>query len=195
MTTSEAGHIPGAAPQPTDELNVFGAIVRLVERHRGDEVAALNLSLGAHDCPDSGTFLMTMRIALEHWRANFDTEIFAAGGNSVCEQKVYPAAWSDLGIRAVGAATNGGVPIVWRDGNDVLPAPSRNWITDWAPGHEVLGLSGRSTEDVIQWSGSSFACAVATAAYVSAVRSTTVGTETWWTDQSVDYGNIPELLI
>ena len=195
MTTSEVGHLPGAAPQPTDELNVFGAIVRLVQRHAGsDEVVALNLSLGAYDCPDSGTFLLAMRIALEHWRENFDAEIFAAGGNSECEAKVYPAAWKDLDIRAVGAAAAGGDPIVWRDGAAV-PDPGRDWITDWAPGSEILGLSGQSESHVIQWSGSSFACATATAASANGVGSTTVGAETWWTDQSVDYTSIPGLLI
>jgi len=194
MKSSEEHHISGGAPQPTDELNVFGALVRLVERHREDEVVALNLSLGAHKCPDGGSFLLAMRIALEFWLENFKgCGIFAAGGNSECEEPLFPAAWEDLGIQAVGAATDGGDTVVWRDGNDVIPAPRRDWITDWAPGHEIEGLSGVTPDDVIQWSGSSFACAVATGAFVNNVNSTPVGTETWWTDQSVDYDQIPGL--
>jgi hypothetical protein len=192
MESSEDGHIVGAAPQPTDELNVFGAIVRLVERHHEDEVAALNLSLGAHECPDSGTFLLTLRIALDYWLDFFPKRpIFAAGGNSECQQEIYPAAWED--IRAVGAATNGGDTIVWSSGSDIVPAPGRHWITDWAPGHRIRGLSGVSPDDLIEWSGSSFACAVATAASVAGVDSTNVGAETWWTDQRVDYSRIPGL--
>lgn len=194
LKSSEDDHVAGTAPQPTDELNVFGAIVRLVERHREDKVDALNLSLGAHECPDGGVFLLAMRIALEYWQENFDgCQIFAAGGNSDCEEPLYPAAWSDLGIRAVGAATDGGDTIVWRNGSDV-PAPDRNWINDWAPGQHIGGLSGVSPDDVIAWSGSSFACAVAAAASVHGVHSTTAGPETWWTDQSVDYRSIPGLL-
>lgn len=191
MTTLEDPH--SAAAQPTDELNVFGAIVRLVERHkRQDKVVALNLSLGAHDCPDGGAFLLIMKVALEYWRENFDgCEIFAAGGNSECEDKVYPAAWD--GVQAVGAATPGGDPIVWRRG-DVRPDPGRDWITDWAPGQKIGGLSGQSPDHVIEWSGSSFACAVATAAFANGIGSTTVGRETWWTDQAIDYASIPGLL-
>lgn len=195
MKSNEDDHVAGAAPQPTDELNVFGAIVRLVERHREDEVVALSLALGAHDCPDGGSFLLAMRIALEYWLENFvGCGIFAAGGNSECEEPLYPAAWRELGIRAVGAATDGGDPIVWREGNDVVPAPGRDWITDWAPGQRILGLSGQSPDHVIEWSGSSFACAVAAAASINGVHSTTAGPETWWTDQSVDYRSIPGLL-
>lgn len=168
MRSSEDNHVAGAAAQPTDELNVFGAITRLVKRHQEDEVAALNLSLGAYECPDGGVFLLAMRMALEYWIESFPgCEIFAAGGNSECEDPLYPAAWGDLNIHAVGAVTEGGDPIVWRDGNDVAPAPQRDWITDWAAGHRIEGLSGVSPDEVIQWSGSSFACAVASAAFAT----------------------------
>lgn len=192
MVTSEPSHAPAAAAQPTDELNVFGAIVRLVDRHRRDEVVALNLSLGAHDCPhDGGVFLLSTKIALEYWRENFpECEIFAAGGNSLCEEKVYPAAWD--GIRAVGAAAEGGDGVVWDNGSPV-PDPGRGWITDWAPGSDILGLSGRSSVDVGRWSGSSFACAVASACFASNVNRVTVNKVTWWTDQSVSYGSVPNL--
>jgi subtilisin family serine protease len=193
MTTAEDPHLP-AAPQPTDELNVFGAIVRLAERHQRDEVAALNLSLGAHDCPqDGGVFLLSMRIALDYWRGNFDgCEIFAAGGNSLCEEEVYPAAWDD--VRAVGAADDGGRPLVWVNGNDETDL-GRNWITDWAPGHDIQGLGGQSPEHVVEWSGSSFACAVATACFAIHADREEVGGQTFWTDQNVTYGSVPNLLI
>ena len=194
MVTDEEPHLPSEA-QPTDELNVFGALVRLVNRHSGsDNIVALNLALGAHECPGGGSFLLAMRIALDYWRSNFDwVEIFAAGGNSTCEAPMYPAAWDD--VRAVGAAEDGGRQVVWVKGNPVTD-PGRDWITDWAPGQEILGLSGQNPDQVIEWSGSSFACAIVTACYANNAASTLdANGQTWWPDQNMDYSSIPDLEI
>jgi hypothetical protein len=200
LVTDEDPHLPFEA-LPTDELNVYGALVRLVNRHQdGPGVVALNLALGAHDCSGGGLFLMTMKIALEHWIANFpEAAIFAAGGNSTCAEPVYPAAfWADpdnpLPIRAVGAAEDGGRQVVWVKGNPV-PDPGRDWITDLAPGQHIQGLSGQSLDHVIQWSGSSFACAIATAGLAKQSPSTVDGNVTWWPDPNMDYSSIPDLEI
>jgi hypothetical protein len=191
MVTDEDPHLPSGAV-PTDELNVFGALVRLVKRHRDiDNVIALNMALGAHECPDGGSFLLAMRIALDFWRENFDwAEIFAAGGNSTCEGRIYPAAWDD--VRAVGAAEEGGRQVVWADGNPVAD-PGRDWITDWAPGQAILGMSGQHANHLIRWSGSSFACAVATACFAAGVTPTVVDNQTWWPDQAMAYNSISDL--
>lgn len=207
LVTDEDPHDPSPAA-PTDELNVYGALVRLINRHQtGPGVIALNLSLGAHDCPGGGEFLMTMRTALDQWMTHFpEAVIFAAGGNSTCPDPIYPAAWHrpqdlPLDVRAVGAAADGGHPKVWDRGSAVDDL-GRDWITDWAPGNEIQGLSGQGiapdkTDDhVIKWSGSSFSCAVATACYANGLSST-MGSDgkTWWRDEPLDYSNIPNLLI
>lgn len=190
LVTDEEPHVPFGG-LPTDELNVFGALVRLVNRHSGsDTVVALNLALGAHECPGGGQFLLTMRIALDYWRENFgEAEIFAAGGNSTCAAPIYPAAWSD--VRAVGGAEDGGRQVVWVKGNPEND-PGRSWITDWAPGQGILGLSGQNPDHVVAWSGSSFACAVATACYAGGVNPTLDAAtgRNWWPDQNMDYDSI-----
>lgn len=194
LVTDEDPHHPWPST-PTDELNVFGALVRLINRHSTDTVVALNLALGAHDCPGGGEVLMTMRKALDQWKASFpEAVIFAAGGNGTCPEPVYPAAWED--VRAVGAGEDRGGPVVWEESSPV-PDPGRDWITDWAPGQKIQGLSGQSPDHLVKWSGSSFACAVATACHANGQsHSPTMGSDgrAWWRDEPLNYNNIPDLV-
>lgn len=158
---------PMDASPPTSELDVLGAILRLIARHIEEpgRVRALNLSLGASRCGDNDGFLLTLRTAISAWRATMGTNIpiFAAGGNSPDPRPVYPAAlpW----VRAV-AALDGQQQVVWQHSAE-KPATPRTWITDAAPGSRVEGLSGRDPDDVVSWSGSSFATAAATGHYVT----------------------------
>lgn len=173
---------------PTNELEIAAAILRLIDRHREnpERVQALNISLGAYAChpestaPDS--YLLAMRVALDAWRQVFPSvPIFAAGGNSTSPEPVYPGAWRDLeDIHAV-AASDQQREVVWDD-SDVETAPPnpRFWITDGAVGSDVLGLSGQDASHTVKWSGSSFATAVATASWLKGENPTIADGIVWW---------------
>lgn len=157
---------------PTTEIDVFAAIIRLVRRHESDKnhVKALNLSLGASACTTNDGFLLTLRQAIEYWREHMgrNAPIFAAGGNSEDPEPVYPAAFECVrGVAALDADDN---QVVWRHtGNgDLEPTKPKHrwWITDEAPGTDRKGPDGSSRNDVPNvkcWSGSSFATAIASA--------------------------------
>jgi subtilisin family serine protease len=111
------------------------------------------------------------------------TEIFAAGGNTTSTSPIFPAAYRF--VRGVGATTCDkekdlyGKQIVWVDG-DPVGALERCWISDVAPGADLVGLSGNG-DQLVRWSGSSFASAVAAASYAG--DSTNRRVEqlvTWW---------------
>ncbi len=159
---------PMDASAPTSELDVLGAILRLITRHSEEpgRVRALNLSLGAARCGDNDGFLLTLKTAISAWRATMGTNIpvFAAGGNSPDPRPVYPAAlpW----VRAVAALDDNENQVVWHHAAEQVAAP-RTWITDAAPGSRVEGLSGRDPDDVVSWSGSSFATAAVTGHHVA----------------------------
>lgn len=180
---------------PTHELEVLGAVARLVRRFgdRPSEIAALNLSLGARRCGTNDGFLLTLRIAVDMWRRSFgyDAPILAAGGNSPSLEPVYPAAFPC--VRAVAAAENDGDQVVWRDSVSETPLPPRSWITDIAPGVKIHGLSGASNQETVWWSGSSFATAIATSQSVTGQSFEVDGGRTFWRARSMDYGLIPEL--
>jgi len=191
---------------PTDELNVLGAVLRLIRRHANGhgEVLALNLSLGAHECEHTnGGFYLSLEAARDIWMQHFpDAPIVAAGGNSTCPRPVIPAALD--GVRAVAAARegrsrsksgdSGGVIKVWHHGTEVT-APDRDWITDVGPGCDVIGLSGQSDDHTVKWSGSSFATAVVTACLADGGYTPTPddGKE-WWPDRNVTYGSVSGLV-
>lgn len=208
LRTSEPYH-PGAhtLPRPpTDELRVLGAVLRLIRRHGDDEgeVRALNLSLGAHECSESGSdYFLSLQAAVDAWRKRFPkAAIVAAGGNSTCTAPVYPGAFE--GIKAVAAAREGGPRSkggsgggeirMWHNGTEVN-APDRHWITDVAPGCDIIGLSGQDADHTIKWSGSSFATAVVSALIVSEQYDPTSDDGKDWTpDRAVTYDNVNGLV-
>lgn len=191
---------------PTDELNVLGAVLRLIRRHRDGEgdVRVLNLSLGAHECPESGSgFFLSLQAAIDAWRERFPkAPIIAAAGNSTCAAPVYPAAFD--GVQAVAAGREGGLRSksrsgggeikVWHNGTEVN-GPDRPWITDVAPGCDIIGLSGQDPDHTIKWGGSSFAAAVVSALIASNQYSPTNDEGKDWTpDRAVTYGNVDGLV-
>jgi hypothetical protein len=182
-----------AGTPPTTELDVLGAIDRLVSGIDvpPHEVKALNLSLGAPRCdPDEG-FLLTLRAALELWRQEFGNHapIFAAGGNSDDPSPVYPAAFDP--VRGVGAGINGhGDQQVWADDGSPANAPTRAWIDDVAPGLKILGAGGVDDADVVWWSGSSFASAVASALYAKGASFEVKDGVVFWQDTTVGYDSV-----
>ena len=167
------------------ELHVAEAIVRLTNRPalgRGG-VAALNLSLGTYACdPGEDPTMITTMAAMRTWFGAFpDSTIFAAGGNDPYEAPFWPAGLSTFPldgtidpdrVRGVGAVNEAAQQVVWAQvaGATATVAPRRPglrvWVTDTAPGCDLLGLRGGVDDDgatVVAWSGSSFATAVSTA--------------------------------
>ncbi|MGH8914465.1 MAG: S8/S53 family peptidase [Acidimicrobiia bacterium] len=188
---------PGISYMST-ELHVAEAIVRLTQRSELEDgiVDALNLSLGTYTCdPGEDPVLVATTTALRLWFAKFpSSRLFAAGGNEEYNSPFWPAALSryqlDPGIdRAsvggVGALDQTMRQVVWGQGAAstaaVVPrlAPNRLWITDVAPGCDLLGLRGGleagGAPAVVAWSGSSFATAVSAAMYAAGVPPTSVG--------------------
>lgn len=205
LVTNDPDHKP--APPPTDELNVLGAMLRLLRRHQddGNLVRALNLSLGVHACPgDESQLFLTFRKAIQLWTDRFGEQapVFAAAGNSLCPQPLFPAAFSLDGdfqglVHGVAAAREGvegeGAMKVWDDSSEV-DAPHRDWVTDAAPGCDLPGLSGQSPNHVIEWGGSSHATAVVSAGHVIALSSDPDLDIQWWPDRAVTYRDVPNLI-
>lgn len=154
--------------EPTTELHVAAALDRLRSRitNANREVAALNLSVGAHsDSPCQDDFLMSVKLALAAWRAAFPgTPVYAAGGNSMDPNPVYPGAFE--AITAVAALDQGGRETVWATPNAAgrRNGSGRHWIDKRFLGVGCVGLSGDSECPYIIWGGSSFATALHTAA-------------------------------
>jgi hypothetical protein len=186
-------HLP--APLPTSELDVLAAIQRLINRHDGEKVEALNLSLGAYTCdPADDWHLVTMAGALMRWQqAHPESVIFAAGGNIPGSVPIWPAAYPF--VRGVGAAGNGGVnQVVWDPTTqNELPADPRWWISDVAAGSRVVNLSGKDHEDLVAWSGSSFASPIAAACYVAGRSANPSNMTNWWPAKPIDYLSIAGL--
>lgn len=180
-------------PNPTTEFHVADAIHRLIERHRGDNcvVEALNLSLGGPIV--DGMTMVTVRSAISRWRETFpNAPIFAAAGNTDRSGEIYPAAFGY--VRGVSAAANGGGQIVWdQKGKPASPSSSREWVDDVAPGSDLIGLSGVTTDEAISWGGSSFATAVATASHVNGGPVEVRGDIAYWPNETMLYGDVPGL--
>jgi Subtilase family len=180
------------APLPTSELDVLAAILRLINRHDGEFVEALNLSLGAYTCdPQYDWHLVTMAEALLRWQENHpESVIFAAGGNIPGSVPIWPAAYSF--VRAVGAAGNDGTDqIVWDPvAQNPQPADPRFWISDVAPGSRVVSLSGQSEDALVEWSGSSFASPIAAALHVLGKDPNWSGNNFWWPAKPVAFLNV-----
>ena len=187
------------ADDPSTELHVLEAMIRLVNRLQGRDrcdVSALNLSLGG-SCDDHDPGFLTLAVALDLWRNSFPTApIFAAGGNTPDTLEVYPGAFEF--VRSVAAAREGGEQVVWdrtssRSGS--VPAPDRKWITDVAPGSDLVSPSGRTRTEWVKWSGSSFATAVATASHVSKRPMEAHDGLVWWANRDVRYADTPGLVV
>jgi hypothetical protein len=177
--------LPPDVPLVSTQLHVAEAIVRLTERSelgRGS-VAALNLSLGTYACdPGEDPTMITTMAAMRIWFGAFpDSTIFAAGGNEPYQAPFWPAGLSTFPldgtidpdrVRGVGAVNEAAQQVVWAPvagaTASVAPQrpPQRAWVTDTAPGCDLLGLRGGVDGDgatVVAWSGSSFATAVSAA--------------------------------
>lgn len=181
-------------PDPTTELHVADAIHRLIDRHlgRSDVVEALNLSVGGPSRKDLG--MATLESALGRWREVFpNAPIFAGAGNSPEPHVIYPAAVAQ--VRGVAAANRDGDQIVWDSSDaEVPPNPAeRPWVDDVAPGSRLIGLGGRGGEYAVQWSGSSFATAVATASHTQGGPYEISDSVAYWPDRAMTYGDVPGL--
>jgi hypothetical protein len=189
-----ATETPGeVANPPTTELDVLGAISRLIAAlgSEPNAVKALNLSLGAVQCGANDSFFLTLRSAIDLWRSHFgqNVPIFAAGGNSDDPYPVFPAALEC--VRGVGAAIDEDVAQrVWDDNGDPVVARNRFWIDDVAPGLGLQGAGGRTESDVVEWSGSSFASAVASALHVQNATFVVHDGVVYWQDRPVSYDRV-----
>lgn len=186
--------VPDDVTYISTELHVAEAMIRLTQRPELDDgnVAALNLSLGTYTCnPGRDPTMVTTMAAMRLWFASFpNSTVFAAGGNEAYEAPFWPAGLSSFQldptiptdwVRGVGAGNEAGDQVIW----DVTataaaprPAPPRLWVTDVAPGCDLLGLRGGTASDtatVVAWSGSSFATAVSAAMDAAGVPPTSVG--------------------
>ncbi len=181
----------------TSELDVLYAIIRLVDRHTGDEVDVLNLSLGGVVCDKNDPTFVVLSLAIDYWRQHFPRSVtFAAGGNTDEDGRIFPAAFNH--VRAVAAGRTGGVLVAW----DLHAAPPRQpvdivrrpWITDVAPGVDIIGPSGVASDPWVQWSGSSFASAVAAACFASRRPMQAQNDLVWWRDSAIDYDAVKGLL-
>ncbi|MCZ6506383.1 MAG: S8/S53 family peptidase [Actinobacteria bacterium] len=154
----------GIQPSP------FGADNELVALSfaANDSIAVLNLSLGTYACPleGDGSQIPTTDALLTFWAGVFDSPIIAAGGNELINAFFYPGALEN--VKAVGATDNQGDQIVWEDDDSQPPktvahsGDSRTWINAKALGCDLVGVSG-AEQELVAWSGSSFATAVVSA--------------------------------
>ena len=144
-------------------------------------VTALNLSLGTYTCfpEEDESLVTTVTKALAFWDQAFPSSVtFAAAGNE--DHKIgagfvpfWPAALG--GVRGIGAMDTVGHAIVW-DGGSKKELTSqadddddpRTWSLK-TPGCDITSTSGNWSDDggdvfsaeIVVWSGSSFASAVA----------------------------------
>jgi hypothetical protein len=191
---------PGASHKKADdmttELHVLEAIIRLIDRHRVNAGAleALNLSLGGFTGFPGDPWMVALAQGLDFWRRHTSrcVPVFAAGGNTEDPRPVFPGAFGH--VRAVGAGEEGGRQIVWDSNQDPVDPPSRPWINDVAPGHNLISAGGGTKSEWVKWSGSSFATAVATACYVSRRPMEAHDGLIWWRNHHVRYADIPGLV-
>ncbi|MGH8951644.1 MAG: S8 family serine peptidase [Acidimicrobiia bacterium] len=182
--------LPPALQYVTTELHVAEAITRLTQRSEltAENVTALNLSLGTYPCaPGKDPTLVATMAAMRIWFNAFpESTVFAAGGNEPYDAPFWPAALSTYPldpniqpdwVRGVGAVNEDQEQVVWGSSTAAattspMRAPPRPWVTNVAPGCDLLGLRGGKDADgatVVAWSGSSFASAVSAALVTSGV--------------------------
>lgn len=196
---SEKDHHVG--DDPTTELHVYEAIFRMVRilRKQRCDVAALNLSLGGASSSAGDPLMVMLEMAIDLWRNSFPREVpvFAAGGNRQSMSPIFPGAFGH--VRAVAAATDGGIQVVWDPNTAATPNPpipysGRPWINEVAPGSGLVSPSGVESNEWVKWSGSSFATAVATGSYASRRPKEALGGLLWWPDRQTKASDIPGLV-
>jgi hypothetical protein len=191
--------LPTGLQYLSTELHVAEAITRLTQRPEldGENVAALNLSLGTYTCdPGSDPTLLTTMAAMGIWFGEFpNSTVFAAAGNEPYEAPFWPAGLSSYQldpsvdpawVRGVAAATENAEQVVWSraastPGTVATRPPQRQWVTDLAPGCDLLGLRGGMDDSgatIVAWSGSSFATAVTAALDSAGVPPSSTGPAT-----------------
>jgi len=196
IVAREEDPLPPDFPYVSTELHVAAAITRLTQRSEltAENVAALNLSLGTYTCaPGEEPTMVATMAAMRIWFGAFrESTVFAAGGNEPYVEPFWPAALSTYPldpniqpdwVRGVGAVNETGDQVVWGSTaaaatTTPMPAPQRPWVTDVAPGCDLLGLRGGTASDgatVAAWSGSSFASAVSAALVTTGVPPVTAG--------------------
>ena len=202
--------LPGGLA-PSSEIQVAEAMSRLIGLHDSEVdnvelMTALNLSLGTYVCdPLADAEMVTLNAMSHKWLETFPlSEIMSAAGNEIYKDAVgayvpfWPAAFStpalfpntnpafefaDDRFHAVAAADPQGTETVW-DSKAPTPvtSPGRPWVTDLAPGADLVGLAGGTFSDptlgnipaLVCWSGSSFATAVASAMLANPTTSSTL---------------------
>ena len=170
---------------PTAEIQVAEAIARLMVRHpTSQEISALNLSLGSYGCAAAGSpDLVTMTAMIQLWLTKYQgTAVMAAAGNELYPASAtapnelipfYPAALSPgtAGVHAVAAVDLAGNEIVWSNKSPQVILLDRSWVSERAPGADLVNLSGAVSAngevELVCWSGSSFATALASAAFAN----------------------------
>ncbi|MEX1037961.1 MAG: S8/S53 family peptidase [Acidimicrobiia bacterium] len=187
---------------PTTELHVYEAIFRMVRilREQRCDVAALNLSLGGASSGSGDPLMVMLELAIDLWRNSFPGEVpvFAAGGNRASMSPIFPGAFGH--VRAVAAAVDGGIQVVWDPNstatpNPPIPYPGRPWVNEVAPGSDLVSPSGVDPSEWVKWSGSSFATAVATGSYASRRPNEALGGLLWWPDRQTKASDIPGLVL
>ena len=184
IVAREEDPLPPDFPYVSTELHVAEAMTRLTTRSElaAENVAALNLSLGTYTCaPGEDPTMVATMAAMRIWFGAFpESTVFAAGGNEPYVEPFWPAGLSTYPldpniqpdwVRGVGAVNESGDQVVWGSTASAattipMPAPARPWVTNVAPGCDLLGLRGGTASDgagVVAWSGSSFATAVSAA--------------------------------
>lgn len=203
---TEPGHVDQLVSL-SSELHIAAALIRLRSRLPSAPIA-LNLSLGVYACDQCGSVALSLRNALRYWMSHFptpdsptDTEgtrIFAAGGNLKDTRPVYPAGFSF--VRGVAAADcNEELQTVWeKEDHTTLGIAGaketvqlNDWIDDVALGVDLVGYGNGEVNGSFTWSGSSFACAVATALY-SRGPIPVPGNDgvTWWLSKPIECADI-----
>lgn len=106
-----------------------------------------------------------------------DLMVFAAGGNRNIQQPMYPAAFQNVvgvgatdGLSIVKSSDSSMKLAVWdQDGNVQFEDKAQYpWMDVFFPGCNLVGIATDPTDEVVIWSGSSFATAVATAHHLDA---------------------------
>lgn len=197
---SEKDHHEG--DDPTTELHVYEAVFRMVKilRKQRCDVVALNLSLGGASSGKGDPLMVMLEMAIDLWRNSFPREVpvFAAGGNRQSMSPIFPGAFGH--VRAVAAATDGGIQVVWDENSTAAPNPpipysGRPWVNEVAPGSDLVSPSGVGPNEWVKWSGSSFATAVATGSYASRRPNEALGGLLWWPDRQTKASDIPGLVL
>lgn len=137
------------------ELDVAVALLAAVRA--GAKV--VNLSLGVETYDDRAPLALTIALELI---GQADVRIVAAAGNSGQDREVWPAAFRDPRVIAVGALTQGREPALWSSHGSWVDcsAVGENVVSTYVTGRQDPALVKKPvtfTKPVAVWSGTSFA--------------------------------------